>query len=47
MNCSVADADTQDVFHGRAYNHTEEHYLRILDKDDFSLIVGGRYEYNT
>ncbi|XP_026319778.1 semaphorin-1A-like [Hyposmocoma kahamanoa] len=36
------DAEAPDVFLGHAYNSTEERYLRILDKDDFSLIVGGR-----
>lgn len=45
MNCFIADAEAPDVFLGHAYNYTEERYLRILDKDDFSLIVGGRYEH--
>lgn len=42
INCFVADAEAPDVFLGHGYNSTEERYLRILDKDDFSLIVGGR-----
>lgn len=46
-NCFVTDAEAPDVFLGHAYNYTEERYLRILDKDDFSLIVGGRYECNS
>lgn len=42
MNYFVADDEAPDVFLGHSYNYTEERYLRILDKDDFSIIVGGR-----